>query len=283
VHELFGSLFWKDNSLAQPITGSPDTVGNFDRDTLTEFIKTRYCGENLLVTAAGKLEHQKVVDQVANEFSAVPMRGESLAVKTPDYHCGLNLRQKRLEQVHICLGTRALPQNHPDRYALYFLNTILGGSMSSRLFQSIREERGLAYSIYSYPHCHSDAGALIVSASTSPAESYNVVGLILDELGNLCREPVPAYEFNAAREQLKGNILLSLENTENRMTRLAKNEIHFGEQTSIDASLRLIEQVTPEDICRMADELFRDEYLALQLLGDPVKSDFSRNDLTIGR
>ena len=281
VHELFGSMFWKNNSLAQPILGSSGSVGDFDRDTLLDFVRNCYCGENLLITAAGNLDHQKVVDQVADEFSSVQPKGRVPDIRVPEYHSGIDIRRKHLEQLHFCLGTKALPQNHPDRFILFFLNTILGGSMSSRLFQSIREERGLAYAIYSYLHCHSDAGALVVYAGTSPKDSFDVIALVLKEMHNLGREPVPAYEFNAAREQLKGNLLLSLESSENRMTRLAKNEIYLGGQLSIEGALDLIDAVTPEDVCRLAGELFRDEYLTLQMLGEPEDSDFSIDDLTL--
>ncbi len=282
VHDLFGQLFWQGNALARPILGCRETVDKFDRETLLNFVGSRYCGENLLVTAAGNLDHQKVVDHVASEFSAVPGKGRLPAVVTPDYLGGIDVRRKNLEQVHICLGTKALPQNHPDRFVLYFLNTLLGGSMSSRLFQSIREERGLAYSIYSYLNCHSDAGALIVYAGTSPSEAYNTVALILKEIHDLAAEPVPAYEFNAAREQLKGNLLLSLESSENRMTRLAKNEIYLGCQPSIEETLQMINSVTPADVCRLAGEIFQDRYLSLQMLGQPEDADFSVMDLTLG-
>ncbi len=283
VHELFGQLFWKGNSLARPILGCRETVDRFDRETLLKFVENSYCGANLLVTAAGNLEHQKVVDHVASEFSGVPNKGDSNgSVAPPDYRSGIDVRRKQLEQVHICLGTRALPQNHPDRFILFYLNTILGGSMSSRLFQSVREERGMAYSIYSYLNCHSDAGALIVNAGTSPADAYDTVALILKEMHDLACEPVPAYEFNAAREQLKGNLLLSLESSENRMTRLAKNEIFLGRQVSIDEALQMINAVTSVDVCRLAGEIFQDKYLTLQMLGQPDDADFSVMDLTLG-
>ncbi|PLX98422.1 MAG: peptidase M16 [Desulfuromonas sp.] len=281
IHELFGRLFWKNNPLARPILGTAETVAHFDRDTLLRFVADCYCGENLLITAAGKLEHDKVVDQVASEFSSVPAAGHGSPIESPVCHGGIDVREKSLEQIHICLGTKALPQNDPDRYALYFLNTILGGSMSSRLFQSIREDRGLAYSIYSYLNCHSDTGAQIVYAATAPDQALYVIDLILAELKNLIREPVPAYEFNAAREQLRGNLLLSLENTENRMTRLAKNELYLGTQLSIEQAMTQLESVTADQVCRLANELFRDEYLTLQLLGDAGRIDKTSIDLTV--
>ena len=281
VHELFEQMFWKENSLGQPILGTVDTVGNFDRSTLLHYVKNAYCGENILVTAAGNLEHQQVVDQVANEFASLVKQGVQPEVNHPLYRGGIDIHKKQLEQVHICLGTRSLPQNHTERFVLYLLNTVLGGSMSSRLFQSIREERGLAYSIYSYLHSHSDAGSLVVYAATSPEDTYSVISLILKELKRLRHEVISEDEFIAAREQLKGNLLLSLESTENRMTRLAKNQIYLGQQAIIELSLQNIDLVTPEAVINLARDLFRDEYLTLQLLGDPEKADFSMLDLTV--
>ncbi|PLX80368.1 MAG: peptidase M16 [Desulfuromonas sp.] len=281
VHELFSQMFWQGNSLGQPILGSRDSVSRFSRASILEFVKEAYCGNNLMITAAGNLEHQAVVDQVAERFAKVKPGRKPASVKAPEYRGGVDVRKRQLEQVHVCLGTKGLPQSHPDRFVIYFLNTILGGSMSSRLFQAIREERGLAYSIYSYLHSHSDAGALIVYAGTPPEDAYDVVALILRELHETSHSLVPDEEFAAAREQLKGNLLLSLESTENRMTRLAKNEIYLGKQPSIEESIDGIDKVTPEDVRTLASELFHDKYLTLQMLGTPDDADFSILDLTV--
>ncbi len=173
-----------------------------------------------------------MVDSIAAVFSQVPAGKRESCQPFSSYRRSVSIEEKDLEQMHICLGTGALPQNHPQRYELYLLNTILGGSMSSRLFQKIREEKGLAYSVYSYLNCHSDAGSLVVYCGTAPADTLKAIRLMLDEMQRLRREVVSADELRAAQEQLKGNLLLSLESTDNCMTRIAKNEIYLGRQVS---------------------------------------------------
>jgi predicted Zn-dependent peptidase len=246
------------------------------------FLGSRYCGANILVCAAGDLEHGELVDSLVRAFAELPAGTPSPASPGPAYHRRLSIEERDLEQVHICLGTRALPQSHPNRFTSYLLNAILGGSMSSRLFQCIREELGLAYSIYSYLNCHSDAGALVVYAGTAPADAPQAVRIILRELQRLRATPVAVDELRSAREQLKGQLLLSLESTDNRMTRLAKNEIYLGRNPTIKDVLSAFDRVTVEDIQRLAEFTLNDDYLTLQLIGRASSSDFPLVDLTLG-
>ncbi len=282
IHDLFNQVFWQNHSLGCPILGTEETVGAFDRNALIDFMQRRYTGQRLLVCAAGDLNHEDLVDQLSRVFGDLPAVGSRLANVAPEYRRHLSVCEKDLEQVHLCLGTRALPQNHPNRFAAYLLNALLGGSMSSRLFQKVREEQGLAYSIYSYLHCHSDVGALVVSAGMAPADARRVVEIILREMRSLRDFPVPEEELTAARERLRGNLLLSLESTENRMTRLAKNEIYLGRQVSLRDVLHGFDRVTAEDVQRLAGFLFKDDYLNLQLLGRVDPADFPDLDLTLG-
>ena len=282
IHDLFSQIFWHQHSLGSPILGTMESVGAFDRNALIDFLQRRYCGDRLLVCAAGDLDHEDLVDQLDRAFRGLPPTGQRPAVATPDYGRHLAICSKDLEQVHICLGTRALPQNHPNRFEAYLLNALLGGSMSSRLFQRVREEQGLAYSIYSYLNCHSDAGSLVISAGAAAADARSVVAIVLQEMRTLRDVPVCHRELTAAREQLRGNLLLSLESTENRMTRLAKNEIYLGRQISLKDVLHGFDKVTAEDVQRLAAFLFKDEYLNLQLLGRVDPGDFPEFDLTLG-
>jgi len=282
IHDLFNRTFWHNHSLGFPILGTAETVRAFDRNALIDFLQRHYTGRRLLVCAAGDLDHDDLVDQLQGVFHDLPAAGSSPVKIAPDYRRNLAICEKDLEQVHLCLGTRALSQDHPNRFEAYLLNALLGGSMSSRLFQKVREERGLAYSIYSYLHCHSDAGALVVSAGTAPADARAVVEIILAEMRALRETPVFYEELTAARERLRGNLLLSLESTENRMTRLAKNEIYLGRQISLKEVLHGFDKVTAEDVQRLAGFLFRDDYLNLQLLGRVDAADFPEFDLTLG-
>lgn len=282
IHDLFNRTFWQSHSLGFPILGTVNSVGAFDRNALIDFLQRRYTGQRLLVCAAGDLDHEELVDMLNRVFGDLPATGSCPARITPDYQRHLAVCEKDLEQVHLCLGTRALPQNHPNRFEAYLLNALLGGSMSSRLFQKVREERGLAYSIYSYLHCHSDVGSLVVSAGMAPADARPVVEIILREMAALRETPVPYEELTAARERLRGNLLLSLESTENRMTRLAKNEIYLGRQISLKEVLHGFDRVTADDVQRLAGFLFRDDYLNLQLLGRVDAAEFPEFDLTLG-
>jgi predicted Zn-dependent peptidase len=174
---------------------------------------------------------------------------------------------RELEQVHLCLGTRGISHTHTDRHAGYLMNTLLGSGMSSRLFQEIRERRGLVYSVYSYLSPFADTGYLVVYAGAEAARIGEVVDLTLAELLRLKREPVPAEELEAARNHFSGHLLLSLESSENRMTRLAKTELYFGRNIPVEELLEAFRQVTAEDVLALANDLFDDSSLSLALIG----------------
>ncbi|BCA79525.1 pitrilysin family protein [Desulfuromonas sp. AOP6] len=282
VHDLFSQAFWENHPLGRPVLGSRESVKNMCRDDFLDHLKTCFVGGNILVCAAGDLVHQKVVDLIAGAFSQIVPGAKKQILSPPDYRPSLRFNHRDLEQVHICLGTRALPQNHPNRFSAYVLNTILGGSMSSRLFQTVREEQGLAYSIYSYLNSHSDAGALVLYTATSTENAPLVVRLMLKEMHRFRSEPVSRAELKACKDQLKGQLLLSLESTDNRMTRLSKNEIYLGRQPSLKQVLGEFEKVTVESIQRLAQFLFQDDYLNLQLLGPIDEKQFPLLDLTLG-
>jgi predicted Zn-dependent peptidase len=282
VHDLFSQTFWTGHPLGRSVIGTAETVGGLSRENLLAFMTERYCGNNIIVCAAGDLEHGQIVESISEAFQQVAAGSRQPLCSLPDYQRRINTVEKSLEQVHLCLGTRSLPQNHSDRFESYLLNAILGGSMSSRLFQKVREEQGLAYSIYSYLNCHSDAGALILYAGTSPEEASLVAAIMLKELKRFKEEPVTDDELQSAREQLKGQLLLSMESTDNRMTRLAKNEIYLGRNPSVKEVLAEFDQVTAVAIQKLADNILRDDYLTLQLVGRVDEVDFPTVDLTLG-
>jgi predicted Zn-dependent peptidase len=282
VHELFYQTLWAQHPLGLPILGTAASVSELGRETLVDYLAERYCGRNIIVTAAGDLDHDQVVATVARAFADLPVGQKPLCSPPDTFHHAVNLQKKDLDQVHICLGLRALPQSHPDRFSCQMLNTILGSSMSSRLFQKLREERGMAYSVYSYLNSYSDTGALVVYAGTSPEDAPHACGIILKELHQIKCRPVAEEELTSAKEQLKGQFLLSLESTENHMTRLAKNEIYFGRLLEVDEVLRRIDQVTSRDIHCLADSMLHNEELALQIVGRLEESDFPLVDLTLG-
>lgn len=274
VHDLFYEALWKDHPLGLPVLGTLDSVSGLKRDTILETLRRRYCGKQILVTAAGHLEHDEVARAIELAFAELPSGEKPVDGRLPVYHPRFDVLERDLEQVHICFGTRSFPQNHDQRYEAYLLNTLLGGSMSSRLFQGIREEKGLAYSIYSYLNCHSDAGAMVVYAGTSPEKAQEVVELVLAEMQRLKKEAVSAEELGRGRDQLKGTLYLSQENTDYRMTRLAKNEIYFGRQIPIDEVAAGFDNVSAESLLEKTQQLFEDDSLNIQMVGRVSPTDY---------
>ena len=268
VMEVFAGAFWPGHPLGRPILGTKRTVGRFRREDLASYFSRVYHPANILIVAAGHLEHGRVAGLVGQHFAGLhrgstPRDGRPPSVVTRT----VTRSKKELEQVHLCLGARAYPQIHPDRYACYVLNTVLGGSMSSRLFQNVRERRGLVYSISSGITAYSDAGLLSIYAGTSLDSAPEVVRLTLDEIRRVRGEPLPEEELRRAKDHIKGGLVLSLESSGARMNHLARQEIYFGRQIPLDEILGGIEAVGAGDVPRVAAEVF-DGRLGASLLGN---------------
>ncbi len=267
VMEMFNDVLWPDHPLGRPILGTRRVVRGFTRAELLSFFRRTYHPGNVVVAAAGRLEHGALVDMVADHLGSLVSGKRGRAVTPPVSRTRSIVRDKReLEQVHLCLGTPAYSQVHADRHGAYVLNTVLGGSMSSRLFQNVREKRGLAYSISSGLAGYSDAGNLTIYAGTSRERLDEVLRLTVAELRRLKHEPVPADELRRAKDHLKGSVMLSLESTGSRMSHLARQEIYFGRLMDLDATLDAIESVQVDDVQRIANELFQGQP-ALSVLG----------------
>ena len=268
VMELFAGAFWPDHPLGRSILGSKRSVGRLRREDLARFFARVYQPENVVVAAAGHLDHEVVSQLVDRQFRDLRARRSPANGRAPRVAHRVVTRSKRaLEQVHICLGAPAYPQTHPDRYGSYILNTVLGGSMSSRLFQNIREKRGLVYSISSGVTAYQDAGLFSIYAGTSRESAREVIHLTLEEIRRLCGEPLGEEELRRSKDHLKGSLVLSLEYTGARMSQLAREEIYFGRAFTLDELLSGIEEVTAADVQRIAADLFRDR-LAASVLGD---------------
>jgi predicted Zn-dependent peptidase len=274
VNELFTQSFWKDHPLGKPILGTAKTVSTLDRDQLLAYHGDRFHGGNIVFSAAGNLEHDAFAEAVAGKFAALA-GGETLhELPAPQSSARIVLRNKKsLEQVQICLGVPAPPIADESRYATLILNTVLGGGMSSRLFQTIREERGMVYSIYSDLSPLRDAGTLCVYAGTSVGKSLDVVDLILAEFRKLKETPLHTEELNRAKDQLKGNILMGLESSNARMANLARQEMYFHEFFTAEEVIECIAEVDATQVQTMAQQLFDPARIAVTLLGrlDGVK------------
>ncbi|ACM21048.1 zinc-dependent peptidase, M16 family [Geotalea daltonii FRC-32] len=267
VHDLFHQKFWKHHPLGMSILGDQQSVSGLTREKIIGFKDRMYRAEDIIIAAAGNVDHQELLALLEKNLPRIATGNGRETSTEPVHKKRIETVERDLEQVHMCLGIRGLPQNHPRRFDAFVMNTILGGSMSSRLFQEVREKRGLAYSIYSYMASHADTGSLVIYAGSGPGHYREVMELSLGELKRLKREPVPQVELDAAREQLKGNMILSLESSDNRMSKLAKNEIYFGQYQPLDAIIAGFDLVTTDSIMEIAGQLLDDDYLTLVMLG----------------
>ncbi|MDD2580746.1 MAG: pitrilysin family protein [Desulfuromonadaceae bacterium] len=268
IHDRFHQNFWRGQLLGMPVLGSNETVTNLTQTSILSHKNSRYRPQDIIIAAAGNVKHDELVAILAPMFSEIYSNwqpGPSGSFLPFDKE--VNLIEREMEQTLVCLGTRSLRYDHQDRYALFLLTTVLGGGMSSRLFQEVREKKGLAYSVYSYIVSHADSGALIVYAGTEKGYCREVIDIAQREMSRLVTEEVPQDELDAAREQLKGKTLMSLESSDSLMTRLAKNEIYLQKQQSIEDVLANYDAVRSSDIQRVSRDLIRNEYLHLEVMG----------------
>jgi predicted Zn-dependent peptidase len=274
VHELFTQNFWLNHPLGKPILGTTASVAGLDQKKLFEYHGDRFCGGNMLVSAAGNLDHDHFTEAIASRFSTLAPGEPLQELGAPDASASIVMRRKKsLEQVQICLGVPSPPITDENRYATLILNTVLGGGMSSRLFQTIREERGMAYSIYSDLSPYRDTGTLCVFAGTSTGKTLEVIKLILAEFRKLKETPLPAEELKRAKDQLKGGLLMGLESSNSRMANLARQEMYFREFITVEEIIARVDAVTSAEVQAMAQRLFDPAHIAVTLLGrlDGVK------------
>jgi predicted Zn-dependent peptidase len=281
VHELFTQHFWEGHPLGRPILGSKETVESLTWDSLSDYFRGAYVAPNMIISAAGNLDHGQLRDLVSRAFQSVSTNGETFSQQAPKVVPQVITRTKELEQSHVCLGTDSYPQSHEDRFVSYILNTILGGSMSSRLFQNVREKRGLAYSVFSGLSAYRDAGNITIYAGCSNEAVGEVIDLCVEELRQLKREPVPESELRRAQDHLKGSLMLSLENTASRMSHLARQEIYFDRHFGLDETLAGVQRVTVDDVRRVASDLFSNGSLAATVLGPSIPK-VTRERLDLG-
>jgi predicted Zn-dependent peptidase len=275
IHTLSGNTYWGDNPLGRSILGPRENILSFDSETIREFFSRLYQPERILISAAGNIEHDHFVNLVGHQFESINA-GNSFPVRvTPTGQSKVTIHSKDLEQIHICMSTKGLSITDPKRYAFSLINTILGGNMSSRLFQQIRENRGLAYSIYSFISSHVDTGMCGVYVGVDPKNAKQSIEVILSEILKLKKIPVDSTELRSAKEYTKGNLMLASESIDNQMVRLAQNEIHFGRYIPLQEVVNKIEEVTADDIIDLASTLFDNDQLAITMLGPvPDKKEY---------
>ena len=280
VHEIFTQTYWRGHALGRPILGTRRTVAGFDRKRLVSYFRRHYAPNNLLISAAGHIKHAQFVDLVRQEFGDLHAGSALHSGRPPIAHPHLQVRHKKdLEQVHICLGSPSYPQPHKDRFPSYILNSVLGGGMSSHLFQNIREKRGLAYAVFSSLSSFHDAGCLSVYAGTAADKARQVIELVLKEFCDLKSNPISQEELQRAKDYLKGSLLLSLESSGSRMSNVARQEMYFGRYISMDEIARSVDAVTADQVQAVARDFFRPERLAVTVLGPISGLNLKRADL----
>ncbi|HEX4156032.1 MAG TPA: pitrilysin family protein [Acidobacteriaceae bacterium] len=282
VHELFTRNFWPHDALGRPILGTAKTVSSFTQQLVLSEYARRFTPANMVFAAAGNLHHDEFLAQVEAAVDSLAASRDSKLARTPPPatkpHITLK-NKKSLEQVQLCLAVPALPVSDPARYAAFLLNSILGGGMSSRLFQSIREDRGLAYSIYSELNPFRDTGSLAVYAGCAVDRTPEVLSLTLAELARLKSTPVPDDDLRRAKDQIKGNMVLGLESSSARMSSLARQQMYHGRFFSAEEITAEVDRVTAADLQRLANQLFPSEALTLTLLGNLGPLQVTRADL----
>jgi predicted Zn-dependent peptidase len=267
LQTLAGKAVWGDTPLGRSILGTRENVSGFTSQDVRHFFKRLYQPERILISAAGNLDHQQIVDLVREGFEKIGPGNGFPERSAPPIRSTTGIFHRDLEQEHLCINTPGIAISDPRRFAFSVLNTILGGNMSSRLFQEIREQRGLAYSVYSFASSYMDSGLFGLYAGVAPENTELALDLMVKNLDRLQTQPVGAEELADAKEFIKGNLLLAAESNDNQMVRLAQNEINFGKYIPISDVVAQIDAVTAGDVQSLASELFTDRRFSLTLLG----------------
>ena len=268
IHDIFAAQVWPGHPLGRPILGTRELVTGFSRDSVAEYFQEEYVAPKVIIAVAGNVTHAQVVDLFGRGFNG---RSARPPVERPDdapvLTSGVNIVHKQLEQVHVVMGFPGLRQSAPERYAAFLLNDVIGGSMSSRLFQEVRERQGLVYSIHSGVQAYLDTGVLYLYAATDPGNFSKMLKAILKEIREVKKNGITADELKRAKDHLKGSLMLSLETSSSRMNRLAKHEMHLGSFLTMDDMIGAIEAVPHEDVHALVGQFLDEDRLSLTTLG----------------
>jgi len=282
VHLLLGKSYWGEHPLGRSILGAPENVLGFDNENLMDFFHRFYQPESIIISAAGNLSHEPFVEMIRKSFESISLQQKNgFPDRQPPPTIGTSstdIQFRELEQVHFCLGLKGVSLTDPRRYAASLLTIILGGNMSSRLFQQIREKRGLAYSIYSFVSSYVDSGMFGIYGAVKPDRVIEATDLVLNEIKTLKKQLVTTTELQNAKEYTKGNLMLAAESNEHQMFRLAQNETLYGKYIPLQDIVDQIDRVTKKDIANLADQLFQTGQMSLTLLG-PIQKQQAHEDL----
>ena len=277
VHDLFYRSMWNGHPLGRPVLGFNETISAVQRDQVAEYWRQRYSPANLVVAAAGNLDHAELVGRVQELFALAPQGRRTLrSDSAPQAQLGVDVHKRPTEQAHIVFGAEGLPRNHDDRHALAVLDTVLGGGMSSRLFQEVREKRGLAYSVYSYRSLFADTGTFVVYAGTTPQNAETVIDIVRGEVDAIVRDGITEAELERARGHIKGSLVLSAEDPGSRMNRLGRQQLTTGEILSIDELIAKFDAVEMDDVTRVANRVLGSKNFRVTVVGPFDEDAFDR-------
>jgi predicted Zn-dependent peptidase len=275
IHDIFLQTMWSGSSLGEPTIGFAESVMGVTPEGLRAHMRAHYAPNAVIVAAAGNVEHDRFVELVAEEFGGFQGACVLPRAERPATTPATNVRFKESEQAYVVMGTRGIDIRDDRRYALSLLDTVLGGGMSSRLFQEIREQRGLVYSVYSFQAAYRAAGLFGVYAGTSAENVQACVDVIVEQFARARNAPIERDEFQLAKEHIKGNLTLSLEASSSRMIRLGRNEFALGRHVSAEEIEQRIDAVTPDEVQQLARELLAEENLGLCIIGPVHESDIA--------
>ena len=282
IHDIYHEGLWPDHPLGMPVAGTKESLALIGRDDILGFFRRHYSARNIVMTMAGNLRHREVHELAGRHFGRLRSGSPTELGAPPQMRPSRTIRNKdNLEQVHLCLGVFSPPWPPEERFAAHLLSTILGGGMSSRLFQNIREKRGLVYSIESSLNLYRDVGTLVVSAAAAPEVAARVVKLILREFRRLREDLVSAAELRRAKDFVEGSLMLGLESSGSRMTHLAQQQLYFGRLYGVKETIACLEKVTRGDIRRLANEIFLSSSIHLAALGSDNDPQLARLDLKV--
>ena len=267
IHDIFSEYVWNDHPLGKPILGTEESIRSLSRDKIMTFLSEHYAPDNVVIAVAGKIKHVDVVEKLSTQFGTFKRGGRRVLEETPSGQKVERYQKKETEQMHILLGVPGLGQDDEDIYAMHIFNNILGGGLSSRLFQEIREQRGLAYSVYSYHSTYVDTGLFAVYAGTSPNNTKEVIECILQELKDIKQKGITAEELERTKAQIKGGLYLGLESVSSRMSRLGKTELTYNRVLSPEEVVDKLEKVTLEDVSRVIGRLWQKDKISIMTLG----------------
>ncbi|ATO36401.1 peptidase M16 [Geobacillus thermodenitrificans] len=269
VHDLLGKACYANHPLGYPILGTEETLRTFTGDTLRQYMADYYTPDRVVVSVAGNVD-ERFIGEIERYFGSFTVANKPAFPGKPSFVPQKLARKKDTEQAHVCIGFNGLPIGHPDAYPLLILNNILGGSMSSRLFQEVREQRGLAYSVFSYHSAYQDSGLLAIYAGTGSGQLDILFETIQRTLCHLKEDGITEKELHNSKEQMKGSLMLGLESTNSRMSRNGKNELLLGRHRSLDEIIEEIESVTVEKVNELARTVFAEDYALALISPDGV-------------